>query len=677
MPVSRLPRTPGRRAARATRLVPALSLAFAALAAAAPARAQTTMASMAPPADARVGLRAGWMNAGTAQWNLRLVSTTPPPAQFTDTADPGSWSHSNSDLAFRGNYVFQGNFTGVEVWDISEPQHPALTTALICPATQNDVSVYRDLLFVSVESTSGRVDCGGQGVRDTVSAERMRGVRIFDISDVAHPRLVTNVQTCRGSHTHTLVTDPRDSANLYIYVSGSAPVRSPSELAGCSSQAPERDPSSELFRLEVIQVPLAHPEQAHVVSKPPVLSGLTAPPGHGEAPEDVAAAAQHAAEARARGAYTARVMGQEIVAPPQFVKPLLDSIVAARHGTGAPTGADSAALRDAFQGLVDRYVQAQMGGAGAHTGPVQCHDVTAYPAIGLAGGACAGYGVILDIRDPANPRRIAAVSDSNFSYWHSATFSNDGSKVLFSDEWGGGGQPRCRATDRREWGADAIFSLRDTTLTFDSYYKLPAPQTVTENCVAHNGSLVPVPGRDVMVQGWYQGGISVFDFTDAAHPKEIAYFDRGPMDSTKLEGAGSWSAYWYNGHIISSEIARGLDVLELLPSPMLSQNEIDAARTVRFDQLNVQDQPRYVWPATFVLARAYLDQLERADGLAAARVAAARTALAAAEHRSGTARRTALTRLAGELDRDAQGAADRAKVRTLAAEVRQLAEGRS
>ena len=678
MPVSPVPPRPDRRPAGAARPLAVLALALAALGAAASAQAQTTLASMASSGpDPRVGLRAGWMNAGTALSNLRLVSTTPPPAQFMDTAQPGDFAYINSDLAFKGPYVFQGNFDGIQVWDLSQPAHPVIVAALVCPGAQNDVSVYRNLLFVSVEALSGRVDCGGQGIQDSVSTERMRGIRIFDIGDVAHPRLITNVQTCRGSHTHTLLTDPHDTANVYLYVSGSAPVRSPSELAGCSALPPERDPNSELFRLEVIQVPLAHPEQAHVVSKPPILTGLAAPPEHGEAPEDVAAAARRAAEARARGAFTARVMGQEIVAPPQFVRPLLDSIVAARHGSGAPTGADSAALRDAFQGIVDRYVQAQMGGAGARSGPVQCHDVTVYPAIGLAGGACAGYGVILDIRDPANPRRIAAVSDSNFSYWHSATFTNDGSKVLFSDEWGGGLQPRCRATDRREWGADAIFSLRDTTLSFESYYKLPAPQTVYENCVAHNGSLIPIPGRDVMVQGWYQGGISVFDFTDAAHPREIAFFDRGPMDSTKLEGAGSWSAYWYNGRIISSEIARGLDVLELTPSPWLSQNEIDAARTVRFDELNVQDQPRFAWPASFALARAYLDQLERSNGLAASRIAAARAALATAEREGGPARRTALTRLAGQLDREAPGASDGAKVRTLADAVRRLATARS
>jgi hypothetical protein len=281
--------------------------------------------------------------------------------------------------------------------------------------------------------------------------------------------------------------------------------------------------------------------------------------------------------------------------------------------------------------------------------------------------------VLLDIRDPAHPRRIGAVSDPNFSFWHSASFNNDGTKVLFTDEWGGGTQPRCRPTDKPEWGADAIFTLVGDQMTFKSYYKLPAPQTSTENCVAHNGSLIPVPGRDIMVQGWYQGGISVFDFTDAAHPKEIAFFDRGPINADSLAVGGSWSAYWYNGYIYSSEIARGLDIYELVPSPLLSQNELDAAKLVHVDELNVQDQQKFIWPASFVVARAYVDQLERANGLTPARIAAVRQALAAAERASGAQRTTALTTLASQLDSDAGSASDGAKVRMLAASVRELA----
>jgi hypothetical protein len=308
------------------------------------------------------------------------------------------------------------------------------------------------------------------------------------------------------------------------------------------------------------------------------------------------------------------------------------------------------------------------------TGPTQCHDITVYPAIGLAGGACAGYGLLLDIRDVAHPKRIGAVADSNFSFWHSATFSNDGSKLLFSDEWGGGSQPRCRASDNPQWGADAIFTLSDNQLTFKNYYKMSAPQTAFENCVAHNGSLIPIPGRDVMVQSWYQGGISVFDWSDPSHPKEIAYFDRGPMDSTKLVDAGYWSSYWYNGYIVGSEISRGLDLFQLQPSALLSQNEIDAARTVHFDFLNVQDQPQLVWPATFVLARAYLDQLVRDNGLSSSRTDAVSKALANAERMSGSARTAALAQLATELDTDAQTASDAKRVRMVAATVREIAK---
>jgi len=631
------------------------------------------MSPTAPSPDRRVGLRAGWMNAASAAWNLRLVSAAPKPAQFTDDTNPGDFAFLNSDLAFTGHYVIQGNFHGLQVWDIAQPSHPTLITSYVCPDAQNDASVYRNLLFTSGEDFNGRLDCGTQGVPDSVSKDRMRGIRIFDISDIAHPKPVTSVQTCRGSHTHTVVTDPNDQANIYIYVSGSAPVRSPNELAGCSGLTPDKDPNSELFRIEVIQVPLAHPEQAHVVSKPAILADLTGRESHGEAPEDIAAAAKAAAEARAKGGFTATIRGMEIVLGPRFVAARLDSIVKARGGTGAPTGADSATLRATAQGIVDRIVNPPTPGNAPRPGPVQCHDITVYPALGVAGGACAGYGVLLDIRDPAHPRRLAAVADSNFAFWHSATFNNDGTKLLFTDEWGGGLQPKCRATDKPEWGADAIFTVAHDTMTFRSYYKLPAPQTSNENCVAHNGSLIPVPGRDIMAQGWYQGGISVFDWTDAAHPREIAYFDRGPMDSTKLVGAGSWSAYWYNGYIVSSEIGRGLDLFELVPSGWLSQSEIDAAKLVHFDYLNVQDQPKLVWPASFVVARAYLDQLARANGLAPDKLSAARTALARAERLAGPQRRDALTQLATQLNSDSRGAGDGGKVRALATAVTELA----
>jgi hypothetical protein len=624
----------------------------------------TAAAAQGPTPDPRVGLRAGKHDAAEAAWNLRRLATAQPTERFAES--------TNSDLAFLGNNVIQGNYNGWQIWDISTPSRPTLKTAYFCPASQSDVSVYRNLLFVSGEGLTGRLDCGGQGVQDTVSRDRLRGLRIFDISDIAHPRNVGNVQTCRGSHTHTVLVDPKDAANVYVYISGSAGVRSPNELPGCVRATPDQDPNSALFRIEVIKVPLAHPEQAAVVSTPRIFNDLTAPPQHGEAREDVQAAAAAAAAARARGAYTVTIQGVERVAPPQFINPLLDSIVKSRGGTGAATAADSAALRGSLQALVDR----QFGNQGPRTGPTQCHDITVYPAIGLAGGACGGYGLLLDIRDPAHPVRLAAVADSNFSYWHSATFSNDGSKLLFSDEWGGGGQAKCRATDRKEWGADAIFTRSGSTLTMQSYYKLPAPQTSAENCVAHNGSLIPIPGRDVMVQSWYQGGISVFDWTDARHPVEIAFHDRGPVDSTHIAGGGSWSAYWYNGAIYSSEISRGLDVFELAPSAFISQNEIDAAKTVHYDYLNTQGQPQMVWPASFALAKAFADQLERSHGLTAARLTTVRQGITRAETASGAARRTALNALATQVTGYAAGSSDAAKVRMLASALTDLARAR-
>jgi hypothetical protein len=624
--------------------------------------APASMSAAAPSPDPRVGLRAGKMDAGEAVWNLRVLSETAPPERFAGS--------TNSDLAFLGRYAIQGNYNGFQVWDISEPRQPVLTKSYFCPASQSDVSVYKNLLFVSGEGFGGRLDCGGQGVQDTVSKERLRGIRIFDISDIRNPKYVANVQTCRGSHTHTLLVDPKDAENVYVYVSGSAPVRSPSELPGCVRERPEQNPQSALFRIEVIKVPLARPEQAAIVGSPRIFTGLAAPPRHGEAPEDIAAREKAVAETRAKGGFTAKVRGTEQIVPPYVITPLLDSIVKARGGTGAPTAADSAALRPAIQGIIDKMV----GPPPPRTGPNQCHDITVYPAIGLAGGACEGYGLLLDIRDPVNPVRIAEVADSNFAYWHSATFNNDGTKILFSDEWGGGGAPKCRRTDKKEWGANAIFTVDNRRqMRFQSYYKLPAPQTSLENCVAHNGSLIPIPGRDVMVQAWYQGGISVFDWTDPKNPREIAFFDRGPVDSTRMGSGGSWSAYWYNGAIVSSEISRGLDIFELTPSAFVSQNEIDAAKTVVFDYFNAQGQPKLVWPPSFALARAYVDQLERSNCLGRARVAAVRQGLASAEGASGAQRREALTQLATQLDGDARTSCEAPKVGKLAGAMRDLA----
>jgi hypothetical protein len=576
--------------------------------------------AVAPSPDPRLALKAGWFDAGEASWNMALVATAKPSAAFFN-ATGATDRLTNSDLAFTGgHYVVQGNYSGYQIWDVASPSAPTVVTAYVCGGVQGDVSVYRNLLFVSVENGQGRVDCGLQGVEDTVSAERFRGVRIFDIRDVAHPRKVVDVQTCRGSHTNTVVTDPLDSSNVYVYVDALQTARPSAELAGCSDAAPEDVPSSERFRIDVVQVPLAHPEQAKVVSRPRVLADL---------------------------------------AP--YV----------RHEEYA---ADTAAESDLL-----RYLKASPGGARAAElsplGPIAtaCHDITVYPAIGLAGGACIGYGLLLDIKDVANPRRITAASDTNFWGWHSATFSNDGSEVLFSDEWGGGGAPRCRATDNPKWGADAIYRIDGDHMTLQGYYKLPVAQPATKNCVAHNGSLIPIPGRTVMVQSWYQGGVSVFDWTDAAHPTEIAYFDRGPIDSTKMVEGGTWSAYWWNGYIYSSEITRGLDVLALRASPLITQNELDAAKTVQFDQLNVQDQQKFVWRPSFVVARAYLDQLARDDGLAANRRSAVARGLAAAEKMKGDARNAALTTLAAGLDSDAASAKDGAKVKALAGVVRGIA----
>ena len=523
--------------------------------------------------DPRVGLRGGLRNAQSAAWNMKLVANVPTPEAFKN-----GWA---SDITFTRNYLIQGNFNGWQVWDISKPKRAVSVESFVCPGSQSDVSVYHNLLFVSGESLSGRLDCGSQGVLDPVSHDRLRGLRIFDITDIHHPKYIGNVQTCRGSHTHTVVEDPNDTQNVYVYISGSAGVRSSAELPGCSGLGPDQDPNSALFRIEVIKVPLSNPAAAAIVSSPRIFNDLAPAARHGQAP--------------------------------------------------------------------------------ASSGPTQCHDITVYPGIGYAGGACGGYGLLLDIHDVANPKRLFAAADSNFSFWHSATFSNDGSKVLFTDEWGGGTQPRCRPTDKPEWGADAIFNMGPGgELVFQSYYKMPAAQTSNENCVAHNGNLIPVPGRDIMVQGWYQGGVSVFDWTDPHHPQEIAFFDRGPIDTTKLVVGGSWSAYWYNGHIYSSEIARGLDVFKLMPSQYLSQNELDAAHTYHVDYLNAQDQKKITWPATPALALALTDQLARASALPSAQIRAIRDAVKGKN-------KSRLSQLATTL-----GGSSDVKVKWLASTLRQL-----
>ena len=552
--------------------------------------------------DPRIGLRAGYQDAAEVARNLELVGHSARPQNFGNAQNLGDFAFLNGDLAFKGNLAFQGGFNGFQVWDISNPKSPTLRTSFVCPGGQGDPSIYKNLLFFSVEETRGRLDCGTQGVTDTVSAERFRGVRIFDISDLDHPKQVAAVQTCRGSHTHTLVIDPNDPDNVYIYVSGTSVVRSGSELAGCARGASLSDTTTSLFRIDIIKVPVAAPQNARVVNSPRIFADSAGT--------------------------------------------IAGLWLCGAHGPGTQT-----------------TTQTNM-----------CHDITVYSAIGLAAGACSGNGILLDIRDPVHPKRIAAVIDPNFAYWHSATFNNDGTKVLFSDEWGGGMAPRCRPTDKITWGADAIFYRAGDKMTPAGHYKLPVAQTDQENCVAHNGSLIPIPGRDVMTQAWYQGGVSVFDFTDPAHPKEIAFFDRGPMDSTKLLLGGDWGTYWYNGHIYASEIDRGLDVLDLKASDQLSQNEIDAAKLVRFDVFNPQNQPKLVWPASYVVARAYLDQLVRDKGISSERSSAIARDLDRAEKLKAASERTALTQLATRLDRDASTASDPTRVQSLAATVRELAK---
>ena len=588
----------------------------------------------ANPNDPRSKLSAGLFDAGEVSLGIRHISLLKKPAAFELGIDPKSpkvetalkalgvgnaaqipdaikmsfagLAFANSDLAFQGNHLFLGNFYGINIYDIADPLKAKLVTSLICPGGQGDVTVHKNLLFMSVEMQNGRLDCGEQGFpipaapaageepHPAAEKDRFRGVRIFDISDIRNPKQVGAVQTCRGSHTHTLVTDPKDKANVYIYVSGTSGVRPAEELAGCSGGPPDKDPNTALFRIEVIKVPLAAPQNAKIVSTPRIFGDP------------------------ATGAINVLKSGET-------------------HGTGRPSETD------------------------------QCHDITAYPAIGLAAGACSGNGILLDIRDPANPKRVEAVNDPNYAYWHSASFSNDGKKVVFTDEWGGGMAPRCRENDPDKWGANALFHLTGNKLTFANYYKLSAAQTETENCVAHNGSLIPVPGRDIKVQAWYQGGISIMDFTDPEKPVEIGYFDRGPIDAKLPVMGGSWSAYWYNGKIYSSEIARGLDIFELTPTEHLSQNEIDAARAVKMDVLNVQTQEPIVWPKSLTVAKAYVDQLERSGAFDAKRLADLRQAIQKAE--ASSSERGKLRSHASSLEKSAAAtanAADAARMRALA-----------
>jgi hypothetical protein len=614
--------------------------------------------SVAP--DPRVGLTPGLRDAGEAAWNMERVATLPKPDGFFDPDQPAGpptaperppgargrgegpnagdaaaptdgapaagrqggdpeaaarereaasnrLGFATSDIAFAGNLMFVGTYHGFHIYDIEIPRQPRLVSSVVCPGGQGDVSVRGNLLIMSVEQTRGRLDCGVQGVQGAVSTERFRGVRLFDISDLTKPRQIAAVQTCRGSHTHTLVVDPDDKQHIYIYGSGTSVVRSGNELAGCSGRDAKEDPNTSLFSIDVIQVPLAAPDQARIVNQPRIFA-------------------------------------------------------------------------DAATGALSGLWQGGNHGPGTQTARVtnQCHDITVFPELGLAAGACAGNGILLDISDPINPRRLEAVVDKSFAYWHSATFSNDGKRVVFTDEWGGGTRPRCRTSDPATWGANAVFEIVDRTLQFKSYYKMPAAQSEQENCVAHNGSIVPVPGRDIMVQAWYQGGISVFDFTDASKPVEIAFFDRGPIDGTQLVTGGFWSAYWHNGHIYGTEIARGVDVFRLTPSALLTQNEIDAATDAQADEFNAQQQKRVTWPASTAVAKAYVDQLARTQALQPRRAAAIADALARIDDlrsrrdRGASGAVNGLNALARQLDADARVAKDRDadRLRALAATLR-------
>ena len=563
--------------------------------------------------DPRNGLKYGKLDAGTAMDGMRLVSFSPKPAEFDTLA---GLTFINSDLAFRGDYVYQGNFAGFTVWNVKNPAEPQRVAVVPCITSQGDPSIIGNLLFISAEGAGNRNDCAKGGVKGP--ADHMAGVRIYDVSNPAQPKLIKNVQTCKGSHTHTIIPDPKHKGVVYIYVSGSQDARPATELAGCNNGTDPKDPNNSLFRLDVIKVELAHPEKAEVVTG-------------------------------------ARIFSDMIPAPRR-------SGASARRGRGAAAGED----------------------APPPTGPRNCHDVTAYPSMHLLAGACASYGLLVDVSNPEKPVRLDAKADTNFSLWHTAVFSNDGSKVVFTDEWGGGTTPNCQATSMMEMGGNAILTIdKNKKMTQHAYFKIPTAQTAQENCVSHNGGLIPVPGRDLFVQGWYQGGIDVSDFTDPDHPFEVAFFDRGPVDApddtTKASGrsrytiGGSWGAYYYNGYVYSSELARGFDILELLPTDKLSANEIAAAKLVRFNEYNPQSQPHYTFPAAFPVIRSYLDQLVRNNGLPSDRTSAIDKALTAAEKQKGAARGASLTKLAAQVDGDVKGATDGSRVKAMAKAIRDLA----
>ena len=575
-------------------------------------------------ADDRAGLSAGYKNAGEAAMNLNLVAALSNPAGFFDPKNPSGlppiiqkeddgedetrgddgqsledteWgsrspllSFSNTDMAFADDVLVTGSYHGFNIYKLQADGMPKLFSSVVCPGGQGDVSIVGDLLLMSVEQTRGRVDCGLQGINEDVSEDRFRGLRIFDISDLAQPKQVGQVQTCRGSHTHSVVTS--DANKIIVYNSGTSSIRDEEELAGCIGNIPGDDRTA-LFRIDVIEIPVSDPSKARIVDSPTVFADKE----------------------------TGRLAGL---------------------WQGGDHGDDT-----------------QRTGQTNH-----CHDITVFPKAKIAAGACSGNGIIFDISNPLKPKRIDEVVDKGFAYWHSATFNNDGTKVIFTDEWGGGSRPRCRVYDPKDWGANAVYDIVDRELVFKSYYKMPAPQSDSENCVAHNGSVVPVPGRDIFVQAWYQGGLSVMDFTDSNNPIEIAYFDRGPIHEDKLVLGGYWSTYWYDGKIYGTEIARGLDILSLEPSEYLTANEIAAASIAnQGDVFNPQQQFPVSWPAEPVVAKAYMDQMQRAESLPADKAADLTRALdqAASQLSSGESN----AELSNELKALSQGIAHKALTNTL------------
>jgi uncharacterized protein (DUF305 family) len=524
-------------------------------------RMNATLATLST--DPRATLKPGFRDAGEAISNMRHVVALQKPAGFFDPDNPAQLqpikerdkgkdeakntsrrdgdeeeyepqfgergsllSFAFTDMAFSGDMMVAGSYHGFNTYRLGQDGVPQLISSVVCPGGQGDVSIAGNLLVMSVEDRRGRIDCGLEGVDDKVSGERFRGLRIFDISDITRPKQVGLVQTCRGSHTHSIVD--ADDRRLIVYNSGTSYVRDSEEVPGCFSAGGD---NTALFSIDVIEIPVADPSKARIVDRPRVF---------------------------ARDGDIAGLWG------------------GGDHGDGT---------QDTSQ-------------------TNQCHDITVFPAKKLAAGACSGNGIILDISDPLKPQRIDDVTDKGFAYWHSATFNNDGTKVLFTDEWGGGGRPRCQAGDPKNWGADAFYGIENGKLVYRGTYKLPAPQGDKENCVAHNGSIIPVPGRDIFVQAWYQGGISVIDFTDDQNIHEIAYFDRGPIDKDQLVTGGYWSAYWYKGRIYATEISRGLDVFALEPSEFLTAEEIAAAEGAVYADgiFNPQTQTQVTWPDALVAA---------------------------------------------------------------------------